>query len=70
MSEFMFLGLRLLDGIDTLQFAAQFGMELEEAFPGVVGSLSEKGLLSAEGSMLRLTSRGVLLANLVMSEFV
>jgi len=70
MSEFMFLGLRMLEGVDSKEFADQFGLELEEAFPNRVGKLCERGLLTAEGSMLRLTSKGLLLANLVMQEFV
>jgi len=70
MAEFMFLGLRLLEGVDKEEFVRQFGMELEEAFPKVVGKFRARGLLQEEGTMLRLTSRGLLLANLVMQEFV
>jgi oxygen-independent coproporphyrinogen-3 oxidase len=70
MSEFMFLGLRLLEGVDREEFAGQFGMELEEAFPKATGMLCEKWLLIEDGSRLRLTSKGLLLANVVMSEFV
>jgi len=70
MSEFMFLGLRLLEGVDGEEFARQFGMKVEEAFPGIVASFTKKGLLCAEGSNLRLTARGLLLANVVMQEFV
>jgi oxygen-independent coproporphyrinogen-3 oxidase len=70
MAEFMFLGLRMLEGVNTREFVDQFGMELEEAYPKIIGRLCEKGLLTAEGSILRLTSRGLLLANLVMQEFV
>ncbi len=70
MAEFMFLGLRLLEGVDTGEFTLQFGLELEAAFPKIVGRLCERGLLSMEGSLLRLTSKGLLLANLVMGEFV
>ena len=70
MSEFMFLGLRMLEGVDRGEFADQFGMEMEEAFPNVIGNLCGKGLLTAEESMVRLSSRGLLLANVVMREFV
>jgi len=70
MSEFMFLGLRLLEGVDKEDFVRKFGLELEEVFPNVADTLSRKGLLQEQGSMLRLTSKGLLLANLVMQEFV
>lgn len=70
MAEFMFLGLRLLEGVDSGEFARQFGLELEEAFPQVVTRLCAQGLLAREGTRLRLTAKGLLLANLVMAEFV
>lgn len=70
MSEFMFLGLRMLEGVDMEKFAAQFGMGVEEAFPNVISRLCEKGLLAEEGSVVKLTSRGLILANRVMGEFV
>lgn len=70
MAEFMFLGLRMLEGVDRTVFSARFGIELEEAFPNVIDSLCRKGLLRAEGSMVRLSSQGLLLANPVMAEFV
>jgi len=70
MAEFMFLGLRLLEGVDKEEFVRQFGRELEEAFPKVVGTFCERGLLQEQGTMLRLTSKGLLLANLVMEAFV
>jgi oxygen-independent coproporphyrinogen-3 oxidase len=70
MAEFMFLGLRLLEGIDSEEFARQIGLDLEEAFPQVVARLCAQGLLAKEGTRLRLTAKGLLLANLVMAEFV
>lgn len=70
MSEFMFLGLRRLEGVDRDDFAQQFGMSLENAFPGRVESSCAKGLLHAEGNRLRLSGQGLLLANMVMGEFV
>lgn len=70
MSEFMFLGLRKLDGVDRADFADQFGMSLEEAFPDAVMRTCKNGLLLSEGTRLRLSAKGLLLANIVMSEFV
>lgn len=70
MCEFMFLGLRMLEGVDAGEFATQFGVTVDEAFPGAVGTLCQRELLIAEGSIVRLTATGMLLANRVMSEFV
>jgi oxygen-independent coproporphyrinogen-3 oxidase len=70
MAEFMFLGLRMMEGVNREEFAMQFDMGLEETFPGVIDSLCARGLLLAEGAIVRLTAKGLLLANLVMAEFV
>ncbi len=70
MAEFMFLGLRLLEGVDGNEFERQFDIKVEDVFPEVVARLCARGLLAAEGAKLRLTAKGLLLANLVMQEFV
>lgn len=70
MAEFFFLGLRLIEGVDLEAFAAEFGVTAEEVFPGVIERQQCCGLLLKEGGRLRLTARGLLLANRVMAEFV
>ncbi|HZV80935.1 MAG TPA: radical SAM family heme chaperone HemW [Geobacteraceae bacterium] len=70
MAEFFFLGLRMLDGVDLAEFAAEFGISAEEAFPGVIGRFTASGLLLKEGERISFTRRGVLLANRVLAEFV
>jgi len=70
MAEFFFLGLRMLDGVDGAEFAAEFGVTADEAFPGVIGRLAAAGLLVKEGERVSLTRQGLLLANRVLVEFV
>ncbi|SFH12906.1 oxygen-independent coproporphyrinogen-3 oxidase [Desulfotomaculum arcticum] len=68
--ETIFLGLRLSAGLNLAWFKARFGYSLDDRYPGVARRLIEQGFLEeAEGS-LRLTSRGVNVSNMVMSEFV
>lgn len=70
MAEFFFLGLRLTSGVDPGRFKEEFGVDAEAAFPGVIAAQIDRGLLVMADGMLRLTPRGLLLANRVMEEFV
>ncbi len=70
MSEFMFLGLRLCRGVSERDFEERFHRSLMEVFgPEISRHLSE-GLLVREGDRIRLSERGLDLANYVMSDFV
>lgn len=70
MSEYMFTGLRMLDGIQFNSFRETFGCSLDEAYPGVVDKLVDRGLLSRNQFGIRLTDLGLDLANQVFMEFV
>lgn len=70
MSETLFLGLRILDGLEDDKFKARFGNTLEEAYGKEIKELIEKGLLVWENKRIRLTKRGLLLGNWVFEEFV
>jgi oxygen-independent coproporphyrinogen-3 oxidase len=70
MEEFLFLGLRVLDGVDGAQFRREFGISLPEAFPGEISRLVADGLLEQQGEYCRLTSRAVPVANRVFVRFV
>jgi oxygen-independent coproporphyrinogen-3 oxidase len=70
MEEFFFLGLRLLDGVNLDRFASEFGADAQDEFPGTIEKLSTAGMLLLEGNILRLTQKGLILSNRVLSEFV
>ncbi|WP_207712833.1 radical SAM family heme chaperone HemW [Desulfofundulus sp. TPOSR] len=70
MAETVFLGLRLIEGLDLEKFAARFGKNIEEVFGEQVKKLSSLGLVEICSNRLRLTSRGLPLANAVFREFV
>ncbi len=70
MAEYFFLGLRLMAGVDLGRFKDEFGVDATAAFPLVVERQIGRGLLIMGGGRLRLTQRGLLLANRVMLEFV
>jgi len=70
MGEAVFLGLRLLEGIDPAAFADEFGEPLETAYPGVLKRHCADGLLQETDGRINLTKRGLLLANRVFASFV
>jgi len=69
LGEAMWLGLRLLDGLDLNRVARQVGESPEEVFQQEIDSLLGRGLLRREGSTLSLTREGLFLGNEVFCQF-
>ena len=69
-SEFTFLNLRLTAGLELRRFAERFGMTFEERFGPRLERLIEGGLLLREGNRIRLSERGLELADSVFAEFL
>ena len=71
MSERIFLGLRLLAGIDLAGFKQNFDFDIEKEFAPAIKRLTEAKLLAYQPAKnLRLTERGILLGNQVFAEFL
>ena len=68
--ETMFLGLRLLDGMDMAEASARVGRDLQSHFGPQIKGLVADGLLEQNGSRLRLTKPTYLVANQVFTKFV
>jgi oxygen-independent coproporphyrinogen-3 oxidase len=68
--EKLFLGLRMLEGVDGESFRREFGVTLEEAYRSELTVLLGEGLLEWREGRLRLTRRGIILANQVFIRFV
>jgi coproporphyrinogen III oxidase-like Fe-S oxidoreductase len=66
-SESIFLGLRLMSGIDLEHYRAQFGRDLRAEYNGELDRLRAAGLIEIDDERLRLTSRGALLSNEVFA---
>jgi oxygen-independent coproporphyrinogen III oxidase len=69
-SEFTFLNLRLTEGLDLSRFADRFGVTFEEHFGPRLARLIDGGLLLREGNRVRLSERGLELADSVFAEFL
>ena len=70
MEEFMFLGLRLTQGVEEGRFSALFGKGIDEVYGEVIRRFLREGLLNRRDGRVFLTERGLDLANVVMSEFM
>lgn len=70
MSETMFLGLRLLQGVNLAAFLKRFGRRAEDVYRPEIKKLTSDGLVEFDKGFLRLSERGLPLANRVFLEFV
>lgn len=70
MEEFMFLGLRMTEGVSRAEFGRLFGLSVEEVYGDVVERNLREGLLKVLAGRLALTERGLDLSNYVMAQFL
>lgn len=68
--EFMLLGLRKLDGVDISAFKAKFAQNPLFLFRKEIQKLVDEGLLVVDLNQIRLSRRGLDLANIVWEEFI
>ncbi len=66
-SESIFLGLRLMRGVDLQSHRARFGKDLRQEHGGELDRLEEAGLIRTDRDVLKLTMRGALLSNEVFA---
>lgn len=70
MSEFMFLGLRKIKGINDKDFKELFNESFFDIYKKEIEKHIKNGLLIREDENIRLSNKGLDLANYVMSDFV
>lgn len=79
--EFMFLGLRMTDGVSFDEFERTFGNSLDDVYSGVLRKNMEDGLLcektsghdtvsGKKGRRVALTDKGVDISNYVLAQFL
>ena len=70
MEEFMFLGLRKMDGISKKEFSEYFGKSLEDIYGEAICKLESLKLLEQDDDRVWLTKRGIDVSNSVFVEFL
>lgn len=70
MEEFMFLGLRKINGVSKYDFYKSFRVSMDEIYKESIENLIKEGLLVREEDRIRLTDRGIDLSNYALSQFL
>ncbi|MCC7211726.1 MAG: hypothetical protein IT451_07710, partial [Candidatus Brocadia sp.] len=69
-SETVIMSLRLRQGISTTDFYERFGYTIEDQFGDQIKRLRTYGLVAYEDERLKLTEKGLFVADTVMTEFL
>jgi len=70
LSESMILGLRLTGGVDIDTLSSVYGTDVRKRYGKKLADLAERELVELNGSVVRLTKRGMDFANQVFVEFI
>ena len=70
MAEFMYLGLRKIDGIARADFYSMFDIDIEAIYGPVIAALRNQGFMEAKEGRLFLTDIGIDVSNQVLSKFL
>ena len=68
--EFMMLGLRMIDGVKISDFKEKFIENPIMIFKESLEKLVKENLINIDGNYIKLTNKGLDLANLVWEKFV
>ncbi|HEU4511063.1 MAG TPA: radical SAM family heme chaperone HemW [Pyrinomonadaceae bacterium] len=69
-AEALFLGMRLMRGVDVRRYRESFGVDLHDQHGDDLDRFCKAGLLEFDGDLIRLTRTGALLSNEVFAAFV
>ncbi len=70
LKEGLMLALRMREGIDAISFADRYGIDVFTAYNDQISKLQSLGLIEVEGRRLRISDKGVLLSNSILTEFI
>lgn len=70
MEEFMYLGLRMTDGISRKQFKNLFNEDIDDVFGKVINKYSAMDLIVCEDDKIFLSERGIDVSNYIFSDFL
>jgi len=70
MEEFMFMGLRKINGILIIDFKKRFGLDIFLVYGKIINKYTKLGLLMIANGRLFLSARGVEISNSIMCDFI
>ncbi len=70
MEEFMFLGLRMVDGFHREEFEQAFGVAIEGVYGPELKRLQQEELLLQKEGRIRLTEKGIDVSNYALAQFL
>lgn len=70
MAEFMFLGLRRIEGISKQEFLEQFQVPIDVVYGNAIKKMRQYECIEEKGDFLYLTEKGIDISNSVMCEFL
>lgn len=68
--EFMYLGLRLCEGVKKSEFRRRFSVEMKDIYGKVMEQLKNKSVLIEEGDIVRLSEYGIDVSNSILYLFL
>jgi len=68
--EWVFLGLRLINGIEKLAFKQHFNQSFDKIYESQIEKLLKEGLVQVDDDRVWLTSKGIDISNYVFSHFI
>lgn len=68
--EFLFMGMRLVEGISLSRFKSRFSEDVMDIFGDVIRRHQNEGLLIVEGDRMRFSEKGMDLSNYVLSDMI
>ena len=70
MEEFMFMGLRKINGIDENEFKNRFSMNINDIYGEIINKYIDAGLLIRESGRIFLSEKGIEISNIIMADFL
>lgn len=70
MEEYMFLGLRMIQGVSEKKFFELYGKQMEEVYGKVISKWIKEGFLQKKEDRVSLTDKGIDVSNVILAEFL
>ncbi|EIF6296953.1 radical SAM family heme chaperone HemW [Clostridium perfringens] len=70
MEEFMFMGLRKINGIDENEFKKRFSMNINDVYGEILNKYIDEGLLIRDSGRIFLSEKGIEISNVIMADFL